>query len=111
MTHGRRIAMERNVERRSAVSLGLCQTCDSLAACTYPRAPRHPVFQCLEFEERSVVETAAPVRKNGRHNALGLSIGDEAERREHGLCADCELRGSCTYPRLPGGVWFCEEFR
>lgn len=27
-----------------------------------------------------------------------------------GLCQTCELRTSCGFPRLPGGVWHCEEF-
>ena len=27
-----------------------------------------------------------------------------------GLCASCDLRDVCTYPRPLGGVWNCDEY-
>ena len=104
--------MEKHAERRSASHLGLCLACERQGTCTYPRDPGRPVLQCLEFEELSVAELegAIALRQTG-NRWLGLSLRVEPERFEPGLCADCEMRASCTYPRHPGGVWFCEEFR
>jgi len=28
-----------------------------------------------------------------------------------GLCSYCEEYATCTYPKLEGGVWHCEEYR
>ena len=30
--------------------------------------------------------------------------------QEAGLCATCDNRNTCTFPKPPGGVWHCEEF-
>jgi hypothetical protein len=137
--------MEKHVKHGNAVHLGLCKGCDLSTGCSYPRDPGRPVLQCLELEERDVSRLAAvlggrplaarPVaarqsteaqaaRPGGRFT-LGVSVETEGPRPERGLCADCELRASCTFPgspgaarqgteanaARPGGVWNCEEFR
>ncbi len=28
-----------------------------------------------------------------------------------GLCANCEIRDTCTFPKAEGGIWHCEEYR
>ena len=89
--------------------VGLCSGCDKEAVCTYPKAPRRPVLSCLEFEE-----TELPGRNGQSHpaGALRVSIdGGAAPSREPGLCSTCDLNGICVFPRKPGGVWFCEEYR
>jgi len=35
----------------------------------------------------------------------------DAGGRVPGLCANCEERDSCRFPRPQGGVWRCEEYR
>ncbi len=109
--------MERFADIRRAAHPGLCLTCDNQKGCLYPRMRQRPVLQCLEYEELSegdAEHTPAPQERGPRgraHKTLGISLSAEPRRTEPGLCADCELRATCTYPRLPGGVWFCEEFR
>jgi hypothetical protein len=28
-----------------------------------------------------------------------------------GLCINCDVRETCTFPKPEGGVWFCEEYQ
>lgn len=28
-----------------------------------------------------------------------------------GLCINCDVRDTCTFPKPEGGVWFCEEYQ
>lgn len=28
-----------------------------------------------------------------------------------GLCVNCSERATCSYPKPPGGVWRCEDYR
>ncbi len=97
------------VDGRNAI--GLCAGCEKRTVCTYPRMPGRPVERCLEFEELSVVQRDEAPRRLRREKArLGVTI--RAERpAEPGLCSTCDLRPVCTFPRHPGGVWHCEEYR
>jgi hypothetical protein len=102
--------MHRFPFRKSPSYPGLCISCEKVLQCTYPRVRERPVFRCLEFEEASQAETSTVrVPQSGFRPGVGPRV--EPERREPGLCAECEGRGVCTYPRSPGGVWFCEEYR
>lgn len=98
------------MKKPGAYFLGLCGTCDNQATCTYPKVPRRPVMQCLEYEE--LAETAPPRRAPARSQRAQPGVDERSTgvRTGRGLCPDCELRETCTFPRLPGGVWFCEEF-
>ncbi|MBX3393880.1 MAG: hypothetical protein KF841_00790 [Phycisphaerae bacterium] len=47
-------------------------------------------------------------------NAATVSLEVEQPTRAtsaKGLCATCELRETCTFPRPESGVWRCEEYR
>jgi hypothetical protein len=89
---------------------GLCSMCEKRRVCTYPHKGHAPVLNCLEYEELSVAEQ--PQRgPTGASTRLDATVGVKTERREPGLCGICEQRDRCTYPRSPGGVWFCEEYR
>ncbi len=102
--------MEQSTRNSGDMHTGLCKECEKLLVCLYPRQRYVPVFNCLEFEELSAAES--PRRgSSGTSSRLGVSVRIRAEQREPGLCGICELRHDCTYPRMPSGVWFCEEYR
>ncbi len=98
--------MERIAVRKSPAYPGLCVGCAQQQVCTYPRPHERPVFRCLEFEETSENEGLDHNGGNGGFR-LGVRVRVEPERLEPGLCAECEERDGCTYPKLPGGVWRC----
>ncbi len=89
---------------------GLCANCQYASECTFPRLPERPVRHCEEFKG---IESG-----EGRHSAEGsylLRSGFDSEeidyRRKMGLCFNCAIRRTCSYPKPEGGVWHCEEYR
>jgi len=91
---------------------GLCGACANAAECTLPRQAGCPVLQCEEFE----LCQPRPRRAAGQNPAsVGLRLSPDAGEgdsgKHTGLCQDCENRRGCTFPRLEGGVWHCEEYR
>jgi len=82
----------------------LCTTCMHARTCMNRRMTSRPIWYCEQFElppspkaETVLNEVpAAPVDNPG-----GLQ----------GLCANCALRETCTFPKPAGGVWHCEEYR
>lgn len=87
--------------------LGLCTTCANVPGCTLAGNRRVPVMQCLEFAGENA--TIAAVRPTRPTAARAEETSPFA--REPGLCSWCEIRETCTFPKSPGGVWSCEEFR
>jgi hypothetical protein len=87
---------------RSANIGGLCGNCVHLETCTYPKAISDTWF-CEEYECESAEALALP------EAPLVVLNGDIDERL--GLCTNCELRESCTFPKPAGGVWFCGEYQ
>ncbi len=98
--------MPKSVKRARMDYVGLCSTCSSDPLCTFPRKPGVPVVQCMEFEGESLHEEV-------RAGAFTHLKRDDAAPPEHepGLCPLCDNRPTCTFPKPPGGVWSCEEFR
>ena len=82
----------------------LCTTCMHARTCMHRRMTNRPIWYCEQFElppsprsETVLNEVpATPVDNPG-----GLQ----------GLCANCALRETCTFPKPAGGVWHCEEYR
>lgn len=91
---------------------GLCTTCAHAGACTFPRRRAGPVLFCEEFDGSGTSDsgtatgTRTPLPNVQRAEAY--SSGHSASLT--GLCATCEKRATCTFPRAEGGVWRCEEF-
>ena len=84
---------------------GLCATCRNAPTCTFPRRADRPVRECLEFDgELRAAEPRATVAPLRAQRA-------QERQTEPGLCGWCDLRDACTFPRSPGGVWFCEEYQ
>jgi hypothetical protein len=83
---------------------GICSACIHESDCTYPRAA-WPVTQCGEFESYFPAPPEPPP-------VLSRSVEEENSSPIHvGLCGSCVDRGICTYPKPPGGVWRCEDYR
>jgi hypothetical protein len=95
--------------RKAAAPAGLCQTCEKADICTYPNRNGSVVLHCLEFEELSMAET--PPAPRAWRMMVGTGIGEVRPAPRGGLCATCDLRATCTFPRGPEGSWFCEEYR
>jgi hypothetical protein len=92
---------------------GICSTCRNMATCCY-FATRGPVFFCelFEVEGHTPPNPAPPVRRAPRRRPAPARVGNPVREipRLKGLCVNCELRSTCTYPRPPEGVWYCEEY-
>ena len=83
---------------------GLCRDCVSAPTCTFPRDPTRPIWSCDEFKPPSSV--SAP----GQPAAAGTAGMERTEPEDlKGLCRYCVRRPTCQYPKLPGGVWHCDE--
>lgn len=105
---------ERPVKRRrQSVHRGICSTCSQASRCAFSPKDGRVVLNCGEFtpveprqgsDTRSVRSTSAPRPR---------ITPTEPRRREKvmGLCASCEGRETCTFPKPEGGVWRCEEYR
>ncbi len=81
---------------------GLCATCRNAPGCTFRQKVDAPVMECLEFD--------GEIRSDTPHPAGTAHRGLRNEKREPGLCGWCDNRATCTFPRSPGGTWFCEEY-
>jgi hypothetical protein len=64
-----------------------------------------------------VTSTQAPVdTDSGRGNEPGSDSSEllaviDRPSIHRGLCINCDVRGTCTFPKPEGGVWFCEEYQ
>jgi len=86
---------------------GLCMTCVHSSTCAFPRRKDQPVLSCEEFDDREDV----PAEPVGADDVLGGEAEGREESPEYlGLCATCENRETCTFPKPEGGIWQCEEF-
>jgi hypothetical protein len=103
---GRRYAMK---SRKTATASGLCATCEKAGVCTYPNRNAHPVMHCLEFEEATMADE--PPAPRAWRLTVEKGIQELSPAARGGLCATCDLRAACTFPRGPEGSWFCEEYR
>lgn len=88
---------------------GLCSCCKGAATCTYPKTSGRPILECDEFDGilASPVQpgNVAPVYPAGQAEPRGSDF-----KEYRGLCSNCGIRATCTYPKPEGGVWHCEEY-
>ena len=92
---------------------GLCSCCNFNLSCTYNRNPARPILQCEEFD--GIIPPPLEMSHSNKTSFTPLQKNpfppDEGLQRFSGLCKNCEERTTCTYPKLEGGVWHCEEYR
>lgn len=91
---------------------GLCMTCVHSSACAFPRREGQPVLSCEEFDDRVEGSVETPGADNLLVRVSEARVTDVThEPPGHtGLCATCEHRETCAYPKPEGGIWHCEEF-
>jgi hypothetical protein len=99
---------KQKISEEATSSKGLCATCNEAAHCAYARNATAPILFCEMFDESETQEqvTAAEARI-----ADPSPVEMKPVRRLKGLCANCDHRDTCTYPKPEGGVWHCEEYR
>jgi len=96
----------------AAATCGLCSACKHEAGCIYPRSKGQIVLNCGQFEPCPPISRPAPSRDQVELERLwNKSSHKESETKFQGLCASCEDRNVCIYPKPAGGVWRCEEYR
>jgi hypothetical protein len=50
-------------------------------------------------------------RKGAARKSESRELPAGSDRIHRGLCLNCDVRNTCTFPKPEGGVWFCEEYQ
>ena len=82
--------------------LGLCLACKHDPGCIWENASESAILQCEQFEMSPPAEVHRGTRAVPRIKVVSNGYA--------GLCANCENRETCIYPKPEGGVWRCEEY-
>ena len=100
-------------DRAGEESIGLCSTCNNAAACTYRARRGFDALFCEMFDnDVSFPGSVRDRRRMQQVQTVSRQTPEPAPQYANlGLCATCENRETCVYPRPEGGVWHCEEFR
>jgi hypothetical protein len=88
---------------------GLCLTCVNAPGCIYIENQKSVVLLCKEFNGYT-----NPPMKATISNVLSKTTSDAWKvdfEKYKGLCANCEIRETCEFPKSEGGVWHCEEYQ
>ncbi len=88
---------------------GLCMNCVSAPTCMFLRDADHPILQCEEYECSQPEPGKNPKKELGTQRESRVAM-EEDTSKYMGLCVNCELRKTCTFPMPEGGVWHCEEY-
>lgn len=89
-----------------SASAGICAACKYDPECIFEELSGGRATQCEQFE-LGLRDDSSPAPRRGQRTAAGR---DRAQNGELGLCANCDNRRTCIYPRPEGGVWRCEEY-
>jgi hypothetical protein len=90
---------------------GLCLCCQNSLTCTFFKNHNAAVLQCDEFDGFEPLLRKSKPFSNKTIRNLKSNPGGKSPDSYKGLCGNCEDRKTCTYPKLEGGVWHCEEYR
>jgi hypothetical protein len=91
---------------------GLCMTCVHSSTCAFLQREGQPVLSCEEFDDSE----GRPTEIAGADDPLVPEPQAQVADVKHeppahtGLCATCDNRETCTFPKPEGGIWHCEEF-
>jgi hypothetical protein len=80
----------------------LCSACKYDPTCIYEIESETAILQCEQFE--------LGIRESAAGPPSGQRPPQPGSFRFAGLCANCENRDTCIYPKPEGGVWRCEEY-
>lgn len=81
---------------------GLCSTCIHNANCTTRISFKGKILQCEEFDDTTFPENIPIVVKEKQTVSYAALKG---------LCMNCDLASTCTFPKPETGVWNCNEYR
>lgn len=87
------------LQEREVVFKGLCSNCEHLKDCGLVNATADTQF-CEEYS----YSRPEPILK------VLDKVEPDVPEGHIGLCVNCELRHTCSYPKPPGGIWFCGEY-
>ena len=87
--------------------IGLCMTCNNVSTCVHRKRHKQPVWYCEEFDN-DVPPKEDQIWIMNDEEFLGSQKKDTNNLK--GLCSNCDIRETCTYPKPEGGVWHCEEY-
>ena len=96
---------EKNMQDRS-----LCSNCKNDSECTFKKNRREPSFYCEEFE----IDASLPVKAIKEEKSAASAPVDAEDKDSDkfiGLCSNCDIRITCTFPKPEGGIWHCEEYQ
>jgi len=85
---------------------GLCSTCKYDPDCMYEAASGGAILQCEQYE----LAPSAQAPRRAATQARSQSNNATDTNGYAGLCANCENRKTCIYPKPEGGVWHCDEY-
>jgi hypothetical protein len=91
---------------------GLCSACKGEPTCIYPRDSGRPILNCEEFELCFMPPPETTGIASAPADCLdsGFPAQEEHSSSYPGLCANCENRETCIYPKPEGGIWHCDEY-
>lgn len=89
---------------RSLELKGVCGVCALVDTCDRAKDLNAPLTTCDKLEpEPSLVSEVV--------NRFLEAVNPQLVSANHlGLCANCDNRADCTFPKNEGGVWHCEEY-
>jgi len=109
-----RVATQPSEVSETYLFTGLCATCGVVDTCVSAKNSGYPVVECEEYEEdvRSYSETVEITMTSSAKKTASSPrpVNAKGEEVIEGLCETCSYHDSCTFPRMEGGVWHCEEY-
>lgn len=94
---------------------GLCSICNRTQSCSLPRESTRSILECDEFEIQSLYRIPTfefITDKILSDEPLAVEPVHSVETNQFkGLCCDCANRKTCTYPKVEGGIFHCEEYQ
>jgi len=94
-------------------AVGLCSTCNNAMDCAYRARRGFDAMFCEMFDNYGPSPNGGKARQSAHlvQQAPQRAAKPAELSAGKGLCATCENRDGCAYPRPEGGIWHCEEFR
>ncbi|MDQ1265118.1 MAG: hypothetical protein QG635_268 [Bacteroidota bacterium] len=101
------ISADLKIEKEVKVieELGICSTCNYLDNCARRKKHTEAVWYCEEFDNNIEPKISTKIRLATEQPEIPIE-----EKIFVGLCANCEIRNECAYPKPEGGVWHCNEY-
>jgi hypothetical protein len=104
-------AKEKKVLKTKPDIRGLCLTCKANLYCTFKKGRAQAIVFCDEFDDSETTVLKPKNEMTGQNNQCICDQDEEKFSDLKGLCANCEIRETCNFPKPVWGVWHCEEYK